>query len=428
MPTWLPSGSQGQAASIRSLPRVSRLCIVVVCCAFTLYAVFVAGAALMWGRRDSTAELAVAASGELSTLGAGQCQCQPLEPKARAERRMSEAMFAHLGAGAGCSPARPSPHSPPLLFLRGFPKSGTTWLRTVVSHHPAIRMRPWEMRLDVVTAALQRFTGMSGVLVERGLDERVWQWYHSLVRCLMSTGISEHSAWLPPSTQGSASDAKIEWLAEKSPSRLTPLFPNASYIYIVRDGRDVLVSAIFHQLHFGGMDDGSWCNGQARLTRPDDERRYKEDGQYFEQNSHRLLSNEACVRAIARRWRQQLQDDDEAIHAIEQPDSNRFHNRIKVVRYESLLHNTSQVVDSLFTYLGVNSSLAAPLLEEDYSSPGFQTSAPRPSFFRQGKSGSWRSYFHAQARTWFRDEAQDALVKWGYETDDHWAAEAEEGQ
>jgi len=92
-------------------------------------------------------------------------------------------------------------------------------------------------------------------------------------------------------------------IAEKSPKTLVPLFPGAKYIYLVRDGRDVLVSLFYHHLRLGGFK--VWCGGES-LIKEEDKEKYEKNKHYFEENPEKLLAKLHCVRRVAKMWAERV--------------------------------------------------------------------------------------------------------------------------
>ena len=280
----------------------------------------------------------------------------------------------------GCPP--PSSSSPSVLFLRGFPKSGTSWLRSLVGKHPAVVLLKKELSLSVLSKPLEHFTSAPWAAADPHLSSLVHRWYDELVRCLLTADLRHkpHPRTGLPVTP--------VWAGEKTPATLSPLFPNATYVYIVRDGRDALVSVLFHHVNLGGFSDGGWCSGDERLVEEDDLLRFKQDAAYFDSNPHRLLAKEKCVRAIARTWAERLRQDSDSIAAISQPQRNALGNRVKVVRYEAMLNATQAELDAIFSFLRLDPADAQPLLDSDHTTPGFRADQRRSAFFRKVEASS----------------------------------------
>ncbi len=138
----------------------------------------------------------------------------------------------------------PSPSYRP-LFVVGCPRSGTTWLQLLLAHHPRVATAPetqifayyldhfqrqWREEHDGDTARLQGRAGLSRLLSQEEFE--------ALCRLNASTVLEKIAAKRP--------DASI--VMEKSPRHalhaefIRRLFPDALFLNVVRDPRDVVTS------------------------------------------------------------------------------------------------------------------------------------------------------------------------------------------
>lgn len=212
------------------------------------------------------------------------------------------------------------------------------------------------------------------------------------------------------------------WIGEKSPKAIEPVLPGAHYIYIVRDGRDVLVSLFWHHVRIGGFK--TWCDGGVPVAVADSDA-WKLDHTYFDQVPHRLLALEKCVRITARIWRQVVEADLALIgelRRVEAELANRAnvsamvangHTRAIMVAYESLLENTDSERRRLYEFLALDPNEARALAAEDLTLPGVPHERS-DAFFRKGVQGDWKQYFHDDAKQWFKEEAGELLERLGY--------------
>ena len=87
------------------------------------------------------------------------------------------------------------------------------------------------------------------------------------------------------------------YVGEKSPKPVAPIVHGARYVYVLRDGRDVIVSLLAHRARIGGFVD--WCDGDRMFGGDAAElAAVMRNWQFFEDNPHELLSNERCVRQV----------------------------------------------------------------------------------------------------------------------------------
>jgi hypothetical protein len=87
------------------------------------------------------------------------------------------------------------------------------------------------------------------------------------------------------------------YVGEKSPKPVAPLVNGARYIYVIRDGRDVVVSLLAHRVRIGGFVD--WCtNDQMFGTDEAELAAVSRNWDFFETHNDALLSNENCIRTV----------------------------------------------------------------------------------------------------------------------------------
>lgn len=276
--------------------------------------------------------------------------------------------------------------------IRGFMKSGTNWLGGLLNRHPRISSHGEFHWQEVMDPVLQR---------EKSSLFRQPEVFQTAIE-----GLRE--AWRQ--TVVAANDPAAEWVGDRTPHRLAPLVDlNASYISIIRDGRDVLVSRVFHLYN----------NPQVtRIFQRDPGLRkmlqeFRRDPWFFSKSPELLLSHEELVRDSARWWREHLENDRETV--AQNPSL-----KVRFVQYEALHARTHEVCDELFQFLGADPAEAPPI--EGEIAPGFERERP-DSFFRKGVVGDWKNYFRPDSRTWFMEEAGDELVRQGYVgSDRQWEA------
>jgi Sulfotransferase family len=157
-----------------------------------------------------------------------------------------------------------APTPPPVPFLVGSGRSGTTLLRIMFDSHPDLAVPP---EAFFPTGAPQAWRFADGKLdIDRavaGLSDEPWfaDWdlpedgfadavaaarptsYADVLRCLFHSYADEHRK----PRYGSKTPQHVLSIAQ-----LAALFPESRFIHIVRDGRDVAAS--FTQVHFGPSD------------------------------------------------------------------------------------------------------------------------------------------------------------------------------
>jgi hypothetical protein len=292
--------------------------------------------------------------------------------------------------------------APRLVMLVGSPRSGTTWLQTLLGAHPEIAtpqetdlfrvyLQPlvdaWERQLHgaTVEGERRRRKGLPLVLTEAEFDDAAG----ALVR----------------RTLHAVRDLKpgASVVVEKSPSHsmcvatILRFVPAAPFVHIVRDGRDAAASMV--------AASGDW-------------------GQKWAPGS---------IARAAQVWRDHLLGAREAVDA----PGGYFE-----VRYEDLLGDGgAALLQQAFSTCGVEVSAdAAAAYVDEHSfermkaggqvsgsillggeAGGTQAAQQEPEgFFRKGTVGGWRDEWSVADRQAFARVAGDLLVQLGYERDDSW--------
>jgi hypothetical protein len=188
------------------------------------------------------------------------------------------------------------------------------------------------------------------------------------------------------------------------------IYPDAKLIYIVRDGRDVLVSERFRNLV-----------EESRFLKAEDkhiiERLRKDQTQFT--NGTRSIFTEAVIRRVAAGWVTNLQETDDEGRKL-------FSDHYCSVRYEDLLARPFEEMQELWSFLGVQAdiSLENAILSEMSSNPDEEWQSKRnediASFLPKGQAGNWQRLFTAPDKSLFKEVAGEMLVKWGYEKDLNW--------
>jgi hypothetical protein len=188
------------------------------------------------------------------------------------------------------------------------------------------------------------------------------------------------------------------------------VYPDAKLIYIVRDGRDVLISERFRNLV-----------EESRFLKAEDKRIIEElrkDPTRFT-NGTRSLLTEPVIRRVAAGWVRNVQETEEEGHRL-------FDGNYYSLRYEDLLARPFEEMQTLWEFLSVpvDPSLEKAILEERSSNPDEEWQANRneeiASFLPKGQAGNWQRLFTGRDKAIFKDVAGEMLVKWKYENDLNW--------
>jgi len=260
--------------------------------------------------------------------------------------------------------------SPAPIFVGGCPRSGTTLLRAMLDSHPAIVCGP-ELR------ALPALAGLSADM-RRIVGETLRTHYRLPTEQLDAIFARLIASFLEPLRNASGKRR----IAEKTPANalhfaeLAQLFPEAHFVQIVRDGRDVVASLL-------AMDWKDARGAPLAITRD--------------------------PRSAARAWAAH-------VRAGRQAPPQRYHE----LRYERLVADPEGALRSLFGFLGEAwSEEALAYAREDRSAEGVnETSAGRIALAPDMTAiGRWRRDLSAEARKAVSEEAGALLAELGYADD-----------
>ena len=310
-----------------------------------------------------------------------------------------------------------------VFFIAGEMRSGTSWLRHTLTHHPDIFCgqegsffgRDYD-REDIPVyrepvSSLTRALAVSKELkVWHELPWNLWsEGYEEDLRALSRLSVdyflSKEVARTGRRIVGDKSPQHTECLDE-----IDEIYPDARVIHIVRDGRDVAVSAIHHWWRLA-KDRG----GVFELTPEELEIRdaYLEDRQGFLSDGRSIFTEERLSQ-LARRWSYR-------VGKARRDGSALYGKRYLEVRYEDLLQNTPFILERLLEFLGARREKR----DIDYCirASSFERISSRQrgeedshSFFRKGVAGDWRFVFTERDRKIYEELAGERLVEFGYET------------
>lgn len=188
------------------------------------------------------------------------------------------------------------------------------------------------------------------------------------------------------------------------------IYPDAKLIYIIRDGRDVLISERFRNF----VEDSKFLTAEDRRIIAD----LKRDQTPFTDGT-RSIFTDTFIRQIAQRWA-------EDVNEIDAEGRRLYGKNYFSLRYEDLLTDPFTEMQKLWAFLGVSTeaSLETEIQKEMGQNLDEEWQARRAgdiaSFLPKGKAGNWRNMFTAHDRAVFKEIAGEVLVKWGYETSGDW--------
>ena len=162
------------------------------------------------------------------------------------------------------------------------------------------------------------------------------------------------------------------------------VYPDAKLVYIVRDGRDVLISERFRNF----VEESKFLTSEDKHIIED----LRKNQNRFT-NGQRSIFTETFIRRVAKGWATNLQE-------IEDEGKRLFGENYFAIRYEDLLSNSFDEMIRLWKFLSVKKvekSLAKKIKLEMGSNPDEEWQAQRDegiaSFLPKGQAGNWQRLF-----------------------------------
>jgi hypothetical protein len=313
---------------------------------------------------------------------------------------------------------------PPVFFVVGYQKSGTTWLMKMLDAHPEIMChgegrffgREW-VHEKLKEMPVKQQPSSLYYAVEHAEDLRYWVERSPWSR---QEDPEEHLANL---TRGTIDYFLARRLAgsgkrlvgDKSPL-LTPrdledivrIYPEAKVIHIIRDGRDVAVSGMHHIWNFG--------KGETDPKIREKRDAYRSGG--VPPKEGQGIFTGKILTKLAREWNERVGGAVRAGAALG-PHYTEVH-------YEELLERPEEAMERLVGFLGADTAPQAvrrcveAASFEQLSGGRRRGEEEATSFFRKGVAGDWRNVFTAENRRTFKKHAGELLVRLGYERDEDW--------
>jgi hypothetical protein len=271
------------------------------------------------------------------------------------------------------------------LFIIGSPRSGTSWLQLMLGSHPDV-CTTVELRIfsDYTSPLIRAWSEESGNITSgrwhQGLPV-LWseEEFHLFLRAFLEKVYARVWAAKPQATH----------ILDKYPSyaryvtEINQLCPNARFIHVLRDGRDVAVSMLAARKQIG-----------------------------FGQSS---------IAAAAREWKESV---------LKAREAARLTNRYLEVRYEEMLADTASSLRRVFDFCGLlaGAELIAQIEEQcRFETAKASRATPVPGIkepeghYRRGKVGSWRDEMSPLSGYVFDRAAGDLLRELGYAQRKWWA-------
>lgn len=309
----------------------------------------------------------------------------------------------------------------PSAFIVACPRSGTTWLKQALSSHPhvlCVERRLFGMYWDSVQDA--------GAVRAR-LRITADQYIDCLASVMHGGELSTSVAYVSGAVLTQFVSILDQFLRRVSGrqilvDKLTPYAgtaeavvagirrccPEAPIIALVRDGRDVATSGVFHWLSKSADKELDAVGLRRRAFFLNHEPGARLDRFFSDQD----LSEWADM------WTT-------ALAVIE---SLRPHHRVLSVRYEDMIRDFPRVLSEIFAFLGAAQGAEITARAMHTASFESMSGGRKPgqevctAHVRKGVVGDWRNYFTRRDGETFNRLAGPQLLRLGYETDPQWAA------
>jgi hypothetical protein len=298
------------------------------------------------------------------------------------------------------------------FFILGHARSGTTLLVRLVRLHPQVHCN-YQAHFFTRPPLLQSLVDTQEI--EAWLARRSNRWNQGrdlspLVLRAVSDFIMERDA----------RRAGKSIVGDKSPSSLLDgqavrlmhkVYPDGKLIYIVRDGRDTVVSHRFQ----------TFIDASQHLPQEDLKIRefFTHDPEPFI-TGERSIFTEKAIRWAAQGWARNVTETDQVAREL-------YGDRYHCLRYDHLLSRPLEEMQGLWSFLGANVELphlARALEDELARNPDAdwqrQKAGDLIEPLEKGKQGSWRQLFTPRDREIFKSIAGGTLVAWGFEQDLDW--------
>jgi len=297
-------------------------------------------------------------------------------------------------------------------FIIASPRSGTTWMSKMLNAHPGVCCVERRLFGDYAD-----FVNDDGQITQR-LRVTLDKYINSM---MLHHGfpITQKKAMLHAVISGILNEERNFFRKKIVVDKVTPyintatnviekidaFFPKSKLLFLVRDGRDVVTSGVFH-----------WFNKQpygVALTSFEKQRRdtflngESYTGRFFQDKE---------IQQWATEWMQPLQTIKLA----------KKQHEVKVVHYEDMLKDTSSVLAECLAFFDArsNKNVIKTCVEtasfKQMSQGREQGVAQANAHVRKGVSGDWKNYFTYEDGKLFKELTGDSLLEFGYEEHDSW--------
>lgn len=292
------------------------------------------------------------------------------------------------------------------FFIFGHARSGTTLLTRLIRLHYKVHCN-YQGHFFTRPPLLQSL--VSDEEIQSWLTRRSNRWNHGknpspvLLRATADFMLEREARMLGKSIVGDKSPNSL--LNGRAVTLLHNTYPDARLIYIVRDGRDAVVSHRFQ----------SFIDATQHLSRDDWKIResFIKNPQSFINGNHSIFTEKGLRRA-ALSWDLNVRETVREGEAL-------FEERFFTLKYENLLEDPSKELLLIWDFLKAGdpqTDITRQIISEMQSNPDAEWQNKKAgdiaSALQKGKRGSWEQYLTKNDRRVFEETAGVTLKNWGY--------------
>jgi len=296
------------------------------------------------------------------------------------------------------------------FFIFGHARSGTTLLLRLVRLHP-------QVHCNYQAHFFSRPPLLSGVLADQRFEEWLkrpsnrWnrgQDLSPVALRAMADFILERDARLAGKTIVGDKSPNV-LMNGRAVREMSTFYPDARLIYIVRDGRDTLVSHRFQNF----IDAADALPAKDLAIRDS----FAKDPAPF-LSGQRSIFSEGTMRRMAEGWVKNVRETDQLGRQI-------YGHHYHALKYEDLLKAPYPTISAVWSFLGADPAglekvVAAEMQQNPDAEYQRQAADELVENLEKGKRGSWRELFTEQDKRIFKEIAGETLISWGYEKDSEW--------
>lgn len=302
--------------------------------------------------------------------------------------------------------------SMPKFFIFGHARSGTTLLTRLVRLHPEVHCN-YQAHFFTRPPLLQSL--VTDPSVGDWLARRSNRWNRGkdlspvVLRVTADFILEREARQLGKVIVGDKSPNNL--LHGKAVHLMHQIYPDARLVYIVRDGRDAVLSHRFQAF----IDKEEHLSPQDLKIRED----YARNPATYIRGERSIFGDgsagEKMLRQAAEDWKRNVLETDQAGKYL-------YAAQYLSLRYEDLILQPIQELSRIWEFLGASQPdavLQATVLAEMQQNPDAAYQAQKAGEdsppLRKGKPGSWREIFTPRDRQLFSEVAGKVLLAWGYE-------------